>query len=256
MKDEFKARLHQEWRDLLFLHWRVEPDLLAPLLPPALRVETFGDAAWLGIIPFRMERIRVAGLPPVPGCTRFLELNVRTYVRHRESRQTGVWFFSLDANHAVAVQAARRQYRLNYRRARLSHRVEGDRHTFEGLRRGETEVARFAYRPEPVPPVEAEPSSLEAFLLERYRLFAGFPGEPVRQGTVAHIPYRFQPVRLEAWSAAPARWDGIDPGDGPPDHACFAPGFAVQAARISAPKAAREEKDLVIGAVPDSDCHR
>ena len=51
------------------------------------------------------------GMLPVPGVSSFLELNVRTYVRAADGKP-GVWFFSLDASSRLAVEAARRAYKL------------------------------------------------------------------------------------------------------------------------------------------------
>ncbi len=47
-----------QWHDLLFMHWPVPPAVLRPLIPPALALETFDGAAWLGVTPFRMAGTR------------------------------------------------------------------------------------------------------------------------------------------------------------------------------------------------------
>jgi len=97
---------YQSWSDLTFLHWRIEPESIQKLLPPGLTVETFDHSAWVGIVPFSMEKVRPWWAPAVPGISWFLETNVRTYVRHTNG-DTGVWFFSLDANSRLAVRVAR-----------------------------------------------------------------------------------------------------------------------------------------------------
>ena len=89
--------MHQRWGDLLFLHWPIEAALIQEKLPEGLYVDVFGGQAWIGVVPFYMERIRPVGMPPVPGISWFLELNVRTYV-HDSKGRAGVWFFSLDCN--------------------------------------------------------------------------------------------------------------------------------------------------------------
>src|ERR671933_2800671 len=109
--------LRMRWLDLLFMHWRVPETSLRPLIPPALKLDTFDGAAWLGITPFRMERTRPRFLPTVPWLSSFPELNVRTYVT--AEGKPGIWFFSLDAGSRLAVEAARRLYRLPYFRARM-----------------------------------------------------------------------------------------------------------------------------------------
>src|SRR6185312_5462238 len=58
--------MQQTWSDLLFAHWRVPPEALRRLLPPALEVETFDGSAWLGVVPFQMSGVRPRLLPPLP----------------------------------------------------------------------------------------------------------------------------------------------------------------------------------------------
>jgi len=106
------------WEDLLFLHWPVRPEALAGFIPPPLRLDTFDGQAWLGVVPFRMSGIHLRGLPPIPGTAAFPEINVRTYAVAPDGR-TGVWFFSLDATHWLAVRAARAWFGLPYFDARI-----------------------------------------------------------------------------------------------------------------------------------------
>ena len=80
--------------------------LLRPLIPQRLSIDTFDGRAFVGLVPFTMQGIRLAYFPPVPGTTAFHETNVRTYV-HLEGRDPGVWFMSLDAANALAVRVAR-----------------------------------------------------------------------------------------------------------------------------------------------------
>ena len=109
--------MFMRWHDLLFLHWRVDPALLRPHVPPSLELDTFDGSAWLGVVPFWMSGIRARLTPPIPGLSRFPELNVRTYVT--AEGKPGVWFFSLDAANKVAVRAARWTFHLNYLDARM-----------------------------------------------------------------------------------------------------------------------------------------
>ena len=104
----------QRWNDLLFAHWPVPAAQVAALLPDGLQVDTFEGSAWLGVVPFWMDRIKIRGVPPVPGARSFPELNLRTYVRDQTTRSRGVYFFSLDASNLLAVAVARTFYNLPY----------------------------------------------------------------------------------------------------------------------------------------------
>jgi uncharacterized protein len=199
------------WRDLLFMHWPVEPELLRPFVPPQLEIETFDGSAWLGIVPFEMTGTRPRFVPPVPGLSRFPELNVRTYVRPvggadrhvqkdacggRSGRggEGGVWFFSLDATSRAAVEGARLTFSLPYFRAAMSIRRDEDgsaganggwimyRHrrldSNQRLIYGKPSDAEasFVGRYRPVGDAfEAQPGTLERFLTDRYRLYSWGP---------------------------------------------------------------------------------
>src|SRR5690606_38103898 len=112
------------WDDLLFEHWRVPRELLRPLVPSALEIDTFDGSAWIGVVPFLMRGVRLRGTPPLPWVSRFPELNVRTYVTF--GGRPGVWFFSLDAAQPLAVWAARRSFHLDYRHAAMTCEREGE----------------------------------------------------------------------------------------------------------------------------------
>ena len=98
--------MYHRWVDLLFLHWPVPVEMLRPLIPAGLEIDTFEGVAYIGLVPFTMTKLRPWWGPPVPGLSNFHETNVRTYV-HNKGRDPGVWFFSLDAAQSIAVKIAR-----------------------------------------------------------------------------------------------------------------------------------------------------
>ncbi len=83
-----------------------------------LTLETWEDRAWIGVVPFLMSRVTPRCCPPIPKLSRFLELNVRTYVSL--DGKPGVWFFSLDAANRIAVRVARATFNLPYMDASMS----------------------------------------------------------------------------------------------------------------------------------------
>lgn len=185
-----------EWRDLAFLHWRVDAALLQRLLPAGLSCDTFDGCGWVGVVPFRMAATRVRWLPPVPTTAGFLELNVRTYVRAGE--RPGVWFFSLDAASRLAVGGARAGFGLPYFHARMHLARSGAAVHYESERADRrAPPARFAARWSPTGAfAAAAPGSLEHFLCERYCLYARRRGRLVC-GEVAHSPWQLAPAEVE-----------------------------------------------------------
>ncbi|MEO8205081.1 MAG: DUF2071 domain-containing protein [Chthoniobacterales bacterium] len=190
--------MRQRWEHLLFLHWRVSADAVQRTLPPGLYVDTFDDSAWVGVVPFAMRGVRPVYLPPVPGISNFLELNVRTYV-HDGKGNYGVWFYSLEANQALAVWAARKFFNLNYLHAKMQMRESGGDIVYSSQRR-QGELQQFHYRSAGIEHTAA-PGSLEFFLIERYLLFSVTREQELRYGRVHHAPYRISTAETDIWSA-------------------------------------------------------
>ncbi len=197
MESNLRTAGYQRWAMLTFLHWRVAAADLQCLLPEGLTVEEFDGSAWLGVVPFSMERVRPWWSTPVPGVSWFLETNVRTYVVDNRG-VSGVWFFSLDANSRLAVNVARTFWHLPYIFAKMSlnARQEAGRSVptgidYTGLRR-ESPAAEYEISVQlpDINPVPAEPKTLEHFLVERYLLFASDGKQRLSTGRVHHQPYQ------------------------------------------------------------------
>lgn len=203
----------QRWSQLLFAHWRVDAEAVQATLPRGLHVDTFAGAAYLGIVPFAMERVRPAWLPPLPWVSWFLELNVRTYV-HDASGRPGVWFYSLDCNRALTVMIARRFFHLPDCQARMEASSRGDTVHYQCQRRDETESCCYAWTPGATA-APVTPGSLEFFLVERYLLFAADRAGRLYSGRVHHAPYRVNLPKFSEFSVEPARLAGFRL-DGPP----------------------------------------
>ena len=113
----------QRWNDLLFAHWPMKAADIEPLLPEGLEADIFQGSAWLGVVPFWMDRVQFRGLPPIPGAQTFPELNLRTYVRDPRTGVAGVYFLSLDAANLLAVMVARGIFHLPYYWAQMSIKI-------------------------------------------------------------------------------------------------------------------------------------
>ena len=211
--------MRQRWVHLLFLHWRVPTELVARTLPPGLEPDLWDGDAWVGIVPFGMRAVRPRGVPALPWVSSFLELNLRTYVRDAQGR-AGVWFYSLDANNPLAVAVARAGFALPYHCASMGLEVTDGECRYRSRRVGTAET--LTYRYEPVPPWrEAQPGSLDFFLVERYRLFAR-RRDRLLSGRVYHPPYRLAEVEVAEQDPRLFALDGLPVPPGPPDHQAYA----------------------------------
>jgi len=231
--------MHQRWQHLLFLHWRVPAESLQPHLPPGLTVQIFDGSAWLGVVPFWMRRVRPRFLPPVPGISDFLELNLRTYVVG-PGGAAGVWFFSLDANQTLAVTVARKLFKLPYQHAEIessdAHPSAPQANTphpwidFTSLRRGSPPDQRCSFHYRAAGPVRhAQAGSLDHFLVERYLLYAWNPRrQRLGTGRVAHSPYPLHDAEFTAGDDTLFAVNGLPRVKRPPDHYVYSPGVDVR----------------------------
>lgn len=187
-----RCSMYQRWHDLLFAHWLVEEKNLTELIPSSLQLDKFEGQVWLGVVPFWMSRIRGRGMPSVPYLSRFPEINVRTYVTDGE--KPGVWFFSLDAANALAVQGARRCYHLPYYHARMECRLEENWVHYSSKRiHAKALQAEFIGRYAPVSAVRlVEEGSLEYWLTERYCLYTNDQSGHLCRAEIHHAPWPLQ----------------------------------------------------------------
>ncbi len=189
--------MHNRWTDLLFLHWKFDPAVIQALLPPGLLVDEYAGVAWVGVVPFGMERIRPVFCPPVPGLSWFLELNLRTYVVDARTGIPGVWFFSLDASQWLACTIARRWFHLPYFHAAMHRQREEHGWINYTSQHAAEPTMQFRYRAQSSDLQTAAVESLEFFLLERYVLFSwNAPRQQLLIGRIHHEPYQFCPAEV------------------------------------------------------------
>ncbi|MEV0643942.1 DUF2071 domain-containing protein [Phytomonospora sp. NPDC050363] len=211
-----RGLLAQSWLDAAFLHWRIDPAAVRPLLPPGIEVDLHDGAAHVGLIAFRMVRTRVLGSPAVPWLGTFLETNVRVYTVDATGRRA-VTFLWMAADRLLPVLAGRAGFGLPYRWSPMRLRRTG---------------ARFAYTcRKPFSRVEieageaiAEPSALQTFLTARWGLHTRAFGA-TRHLANEHPPWPLCTAKLitcDDGLAAAAGLPGVTAR--PPDSVMFSPG--------------------------------
>ncbi len=189
--------MHQHWEDVAFLHWRVDPARVAPLLPSGTTPDVYDGSSWVGLIPFRMVGAGLFHGPAVPWLGTFPETNVRLYAVDEHGRR-GVVFRSLDAARIAVVIGARVTFGLPYCWARMRVRRIGPDIEYTTTRRwpgGRGLTARIVVRPD-APVTSGEP--LADFLTARWGLHTRWAGRslfvpnehptwPLHTGTLQHL---------------------------------------------------------------------
>ncbi len=207
--------MRQTWLDLLFAHWPIDTEVLRPLIPPSLEIDTFEQQAWVGVVPFQMRDVHPRGLPSVQGLSTFPEINVRSYVKRNGDR--GVYFFSLDAANPLAVMIARAFFHLPYFTATMqSERVGKSIHYESHRTHRHAPSAEYEAHYRPTKPVEyTKPGTLAYWLTERYSLYTVFH-DNIYTGAIHHPQWPLQEAEVETVCDTMALSHGICLPDIPP----------------------------------------
>lgn len=186
----------QGWKNLSYVHWSYPPEVVQRRLPSGLEVDTFDDRAWVGLVAFQMERIRLPRGPAAPYLGTFPETNVRTYVRGPDG-QAGVWFDSLDISRLLPVAVARAAYGLPYMWSKMRINTGPRLVTYRAERRwpgphgaSSTLILR---RGDPIAPSQVDP--LTQFLTARWGLYT-LLGSRMAYAPVEHEPWPLEEARL------------------------------------------------------------
>ncbi len=190
--------MRQCWRDVTFLHWRADPELVQPLMPAGIRPDVYDGSTWVGLIPFQMECAGPACGPNVPWLGRFAETNVRGYGVDARGRR-GVVFLSLDASRLAVVLGARVALGLPYCWARMHVRKASGQVEYSSRRRW-PQPRRSGGRIVIRPGAQREPGDpLADFLTARWGLHTRWLGRTL-----------YVPISHEVWPLHDATLVALD----------------------------------------------
>lgn len=191
--------MRQDWNRITFVHWAVDPDLVAPLLPPRTRPDVLDGVTYVGLIPFEMNRAGFGRGPAIPFFGDFAETNVRLYSVDAEGHH-GVVFRSLETSRLLVALGARLAFATPYTWAHM--RIRQDQHAdrIEYTTRRRWPRPRGAGGTVAVTIGEAvpDPSPVEQFVTARFGLHTRWAGRtlwipnhhepwPLRRATVEHL---------------------------------------------------------------------
>ena len=132
--------MQAEWRKLLMVNYKVDPEILLPYLPAHTELALWQNTCYISLVGFRFLKVRMAGIP-VPFHTNFNEVNLRFYVKQKSmvrlrSPQEGEWRYGVVfLKEMVALPivsfVANNIYKEHYETHPLKHRItENDNEIF------------------------------------------------------------------------------------------------------------------------------
>jgi uncharacterized protein YqjF (DUF2071 family) len=225
--------LTQEWLDLAFVHWAVEPAAVAGLMPRGTVPDTHDGLTYVGLVAFRMHRVGWFRLPGVPYFGSFPETNVRLYSVDAHGRR-GVVFRSMDASRLLPVLMGRIGFRLPYLWSRMTVRSVGDTVTYTSSRRWPGPRGAHSRITLRTGERIQEPTPLEHFLTARWGMHNRF------FGGAAYLPnhhprwplHRAQLLSCDEDLVASA---GIPAPTADPVSILYSPGVPVRLGRLARP---------------------
>lgn len=225
--------LSQSWRELVFVHWRIDAAEVVPFMPIGVVPDEFDGSSWIGLIPFGMHDSAAFGGPAVPYFGSFTEVNVRLYGVDEQGRR-GVVFLSLEASRLAAVLTARALFSLPYFWAQASlDRADGQLRYRSRRFASHSPKTLIVARPSSV---RVTDSALAEFLTARWTLFESRAGRTIAMFN-EHEPWELFEVELvdlrdELIAASGVRSVGVRA----PDSVLYSPGVIT---RFSAPEKLR-----------------
>jgi hypothetical protein len=184
-----------DWRDALFIHFRIAPEALQPMIP--LPLDLFDGQAYVSLVAFTQDRLRPAiDVAAAEYLSRPLGrhefLNVRTYVLR--DGEPGIYFISEWIPNRLAVFLGPRLYGLPYRLAQLAyHTAEG--YAMRQVMAGEHQFSCQATWDHRGRFAACQADTEAEFLLERYTAYT-FRRGVLRQFRIRHDPWRQTEARV------------------------------------------------------------
>ena len=183
-----KWTMYQKWENLLCMHVPLEAAELLPYVPKELELDMYDGKAWISIFPFKVKNLQFRGLPKLPYIHKFLELNVRTYVKYKNI--PGIYFFSLDAAKILPVLGARLGTLPYYKAKMKESDINGwtEYYSRRQIKTDEETYFKGRYKHISKPEFPAS-GTLDYWLFERYYLFNTVNGNIIRVG-IHHLPWK------------------------------------------------------------------
>lgn len=154
--------LTAKWQDLVMANYRVEPNLLADLVPKGTELDFFEGETYLSLVAFKFIDTAVLGVK-IPFHTNFEEVNLRFYVRRGDKR--GVVFVKEIVPRMAITFVAKTFYGEPYETWRMSHEDKENELTYTWTKGRWTNRFHVEYKDDLGVPDE---NSHESFIIEHY----------------------------------------------------------------------------------------
>jgi len=186
------------------LNYEVDPCVLEKYVPRGTVLDSFLGKTYLSLVGFRFCRTKLFGAVAVPLHSDFEEVNLRFYVRRKESNETrrGVVFIAEIVPRQAVATLARLVYGENYICVPMKHDVSTNQsnRTVKYQWQVEDHWCRLSAQATGAPELPRD-GSLEQFITEHYWGYSTQRRGGSLEYRVAHAPWR-------VWASSAAGFEG------------------------------------------------
>lgn len=166
-----RSFLTAQWRDLVMVNYRVDPQVLSPWIPRGTSLDLWQGEALVSLVAFKFLDTRVLGLP-VPWHRHFEEVNLRFYVVRETAQEyrRGVVFIREIVPKRIIAWVANTLYNEHYVAVPMKHAGQATPSTSTSLSYGWrmnqhwNEISVQTVGAAQIPPAESQAS----FIAEHY----------------------------------------------------------------------------------------
>ena len=192
--------LTAEWRRLVLLNYRIEPDILKPFVPAHTELDIWNDTSYVSLVGFMFLNTRLKGVK-IPWHVHFEEINLRFYVRRHDpvsGWKRGVVFISEIVPKPAITWVANTIYNEHYICRPMQHVWKEDAQNLqvEYAWRNAGRWNGFGVQAENAP-TDLKPGSEAEFITEHYWGYARRDSARTIEYQVEHPRWQVYPIK--AW---------------------------------------------------------
>ncbi len=189
-----KTFMTGKWTDLILTNYTCDPNVLKGVLPNNLEFDLWQGLAVFSLVSFTFSNVRFFGVR-IPFHQFFGEMNLRCYVKDKNTRTRGVLFISeLAPKHLIAF-VANRFYKEPFFFGKVK-KIRNDNNLIYSIERNESTAKVVAC----LDPKVSVKTDFESFLVDRYIAFVRNRKGGSRTYVIRHRPWNVLESRVESVS--------------------------------------------------------
>ncbi len=189
--------LKAEWRKLIMINYKVNPDVLQPYLPNGVNLDVYKNTCYVSLVGFMFLNTKILGIK-VPYHVNFEEVNLRFYVKRYigNSYKRGVVFIKEIVPKPALTFVANTVYKEHYQTLPMTHHWEETKENLDICYQWKTQEKwnRIAVITEKKA-LPIAPNSETEFIAEHYWGYSKVNQQKTTEYEVTHPIWSYYPVK-------------------------------------------------------------